>query len=93
MFSILSKISGISKLANYFESKIFPNKEEVLKTTIQVGTIRYRKCALKFMNDEGLYLDAKMIFKSYPVVFIPWSSIRETKKERLYGRKAIQMEF
>ena len=33
-FSILSKISGISKLANYFESKIFPNEEEILKTTI-----------------------------------------------------------
>ena len=93
MFSILSKISGISKLVNYFESKIFPNEEEVLKTTIQVGTIRYRKCALIFMNDEGLYLSAKMIFKSYPVVFIPWSSIREAKTERLYGRKAIQLEF
>jgi len=41
MFSILSKISGISKLVNYFESKTFPNEEEILKTTIQVGIIRY----------------------------------------------------
>lgn len=55
MFSILSKISGISKLVNYFESKTFPNEEE--------------------------------IFKSYPVMFIPWSSIKETKKARLYEGK------
>jgi hypothetical protein len=93
MFSILSKISGMSKLLNCFESKIFPNEEEILKTTIQVGAIRYRRCALIFMDNDGLYLSVKMIFKSYPVVFIPWSSIKETKKERLYGRKAIQLDF
>jgi hypothetical protein len=93
MFSILSKISGISKLLNYFESKTFPKEEDILNTTIQVGTIRYRRCALIFMDNEGLYLSAKMIFKSYPVIFIPWSSIKETKKEKLYGRKAIQLDF
>jgi len=93
MFSILSKTSGISKLVNYFESKTFPNEEEILKTTIQVGIIRYRKCALIFMDNEVLYLSVKMIFKRYPVKFIPWSSIKETKKERLYGRKAIQLDF
>ena len=93
MFSILSKNSGISKLVNYFESKTFPNEEEVLKTTIQVGIIRYRKCAFIFMDNEGLYLSVKMIFKSYPAMFIPWSSIKDTKKERLYGRKAIQLDF
>jgi hypothetical protein len=65
MFSILSKISGISKLVNYFESKTFPNEEEILKTTIQVGIERYRKCALIFMDNEGLYVSVKMIFKSY----------------------------
>ena len=93
MFLILSKISGISKLVTCFESKTFPNEEDILKTTIQVGTIRYRRCALIFMDNEGLYLSVKMIFKSYPVIFIPWSSFKETKKERLYGRKAIQLDF
>ena len=56
MFSILSKISGISKLVNSFESKTFPNQEKILKTTIQVGIIRHRKCALIFIDNEGLYL-------------------------------------
>jgi hypothetical protein len=93
MFLILSKISGISKLVNYFESKAFPNEEDILKTTIQIGKIRYRKCGLIFMDTKGLYLSVKMIFKSYPVIFIPWSSIKETIKERLYGRKAIQLDF
>jgi len=50
MFSILSKNTGISKLVNYFENKTFPNEEEILKTTIQVGTIGYRKCALIFLE-------------------------------------------
>jgi len=88
MFSILSKISGISKLVNCFESKTFPNEEDILKTTIQVGTIRYRRCALIFMDNEGLYLSAKMIFKSYPVIFIPWSSIKETKKRKIIWSKS-----
>lgn len=93
MVSIFSKISGISKLVNYFESKAFPNEKEILKTTLQVGNIRYRKCGFIFMDDEGFYLSIKMIFKKYPVIFIPWSSIIKTKKERLYGRKAIQLDF
>lgn len=93
MFSILSKISGISKLVDYFEIKAFPDEKEALKTTLQVGNIRYRKCGLIFMDNQGLYLSAKMIFKKYPVMFIPWASVKETKKEKLYGRKAIQLDF
>jgi hypothetical protein len=93
MFSIFSKIGGISKLVGYFESKPFPNEKEVLKTTIQVGKVRYRRCGFIFMDNQGLYLSAKMIFKKYPVMYIPWSSIKEIKKATLYGRKAIQMDF
>ena len=93
MVSIFSKTSGISKLVTCFERKAFPNEKEILKTTLQVGNIRYRKCGFIVMDNEGLYLSVKMIFKKYPVIFIPWSSIIKTKKERLYGRKAIQLDF
>lgn len=93
MVSIFSKLCGISKLIDYFESKPFPNEKDVLKTTIQVGNVRYRRCGLIFTDNQGLYLSAKMIFKTYPVMFIPWSSIKETKKDKLYGRKAVRLDF
>ena len=87
------KVNGFSRLAHFFEAKTFPVEAKILKTTIQVGYVRYRRCASIFMNKEGLYLGIKMIFKSYPVIYIPWASIRENKKAKLYGRKAIQLDF
>lgn len=86
-------MNGFSKLVDFFETRAFPVEEKVLKTTIQVGSVRYRKCAFIFADEEGLYLKVEMIFKNYPVVFIPWKSIREKRKASLYGRKAIQLEF
>jgi len=87
------KINGFSKLVNYFEVKAFPSGAIVLKTTIQVGFVRYRRCASIFINKEGLYVGIKMIFKNYPVIFIPWMSIKENKKAKLYGRSAIELDF
>ena len=87
------KINGLSKLVDFFETKTFPIEEKILKTTIQVGPVRYRKCAFLFIDNEGIYLKIKMIFKNYPPVFIPWTSIKENKKSSLYGLQAIQLDF
>jgi hypothetical protein len=87
------KINGLSKLVDFFETKTFPTDAKVLKTTIQVGIVRYRQCASICINKEGIYLRVKMIFKSYPIIFVPWSSVKERKDARLYGLKAIQLDF
>jgi hypothetical protein len=89
----LPGISGLSRLVDFFETKPFPAEEKVLKSTVQIGSIRYRQCAFIFADKAGLYLRIKTIFKSHPVIFIPWTSIREKRKASLYGRKAIQLEF
>lgn len=86
-------LRGMSKLVNYFETKTFPIEEKVVKTTIQVGLVRYRQCAFIFMDKKGIYLRVKMVFKSYPAVFIPWTAVKEKKEASLYGRKAIQLDF
>lgn len=87
------KIKAFSKLVNIFEAKPFPLEAKILKTTIQVGVVRYRRCAYLFFTKEGLYLSIKILFKNYPIIFIPWTSIEENRKARLYGRNAIQLNF
>ena len=92
-FSIFPRFKGMAELAAAFEAKSFPNEGKILKTTIKVGSVRYRKCASIFIDEKGIYLGVKYIFKAYPTIFIPWSAIKETKKATLYGLKATQLSF
>lgn len=88
--SIFFKINAVNRLANSFSTNNFPNDKAILKTTVQVGIMRYRRCAALCLEKEGLYLRIKFIFKSYPDIFIPWNYIKVAKKSRLYSMKAIQ---
>jgi hypothetical protein len=92
-FSFLPKIKGMAYLVNAFEAKPFPSGGEIRKTTIQVGTIRYRNCASFLIEKNGLYLKVKFIFRNYPAIFIPSTSIKETQPARLYGLSAIKFIF
>lgn len=92
-FSIFPRLKGMAELAAAFEAKPFPNAGKILKTTVKVGSVRYRKCASIFIDEKGFYLGAKYIFRAYPTIFIPWSAVKEVRKERLYGLKATQFSF
>jgi len=90
---LLSKLSGLSKLIDAFETDQFPSDAEILKTSVQIGGVRFRKCAAIQLNKKGIYLRITMIFKHYPPVFIPREAIKGTTKLKLYGRKAVQFDF
>ena len=87
------KINGFSGIAEFFEHASFPDKQNVFKTTIQVGAIRYRNCAFLYINNDGLFVKIKMVFKTHPTIFIPWNAFKEKKPATLYGLRAIEFVF
>ena len=92
-FSIFPKADGFARIVRSFEQKPFPAAAEVFRTTVQVGSIRYRQCASIYVDTSGLFIRIKYIFKNFPTTFIPWSSLKESKKSTLYGLGAIQFDF
>ena len=92
IFSILPK-AGIAKLVTAFKAEPFPISGKRLKTTLQVGSIRYRKCASIMIVKKGVYVEVKYVFRAYPTIFIPFASIKEIKQATLYGLKARQFIF
>jgi hypothetical protein len=93
LFSIFPKAKGFEQLVRTFEAKEFPEKGKIIKTTVQVGSVRYRRCASILMVEDGFYIRIKYVFKSYPTIFVPKNAIKESKKSKLYGRKAVGFTF
>lgn len=83
----------MDELVRTFKTDNVSNENLLLKTTIQIGHIRYRHCASITMNHIGFYLQVKFIFKHYPTIFIPWKALAGSKPARLYGRKALELFF
>ena len=92
-FPFFPKIKGMATLVAVFKAKPFPNERIIQKTTVKVGSVRYRKCASLFIDEKGLYLSVSYIFKAYPTIFIPWSTIENAGETTLYGMKAMQFRF
>ena len=93
LISRLVKTKGFTKIADSFEKRPFPKGGQIIQTSVQVGFIRYRRCAFILLDDKGIYIRIKYILKNFPTAFIPWNSIKETQKARLYGRSAIRFDF
>lgn len=87
------KTKGFAKIADFFEKKSFPAQGKTIKTSVQVGSIRYRHCASILFDNNGIYIHIKYIFKNFPTTFIPWNSIKETQQAKLYGLRAIRFDF
>ena len=87
------KAGGMSALVHQFQTSEEPHGTEIIKTTVQIGAVRYRQCSRLFFNANGFFLLTKFIFKHYPAIFIPWSMVKECRKSNLFGRKAVQLEL
>ena len=83
----------MSALVNQFQTDKEPHGTEITKTSVQVGAVRYRQCCKLLFNTDGFFLIIKFIFKKYPFIFIPWSSIKECRRSSLFGRKAFELEL
>ena len=90
LLSFLKSPRGLAQLIEVFGTAEFPPDTQPRKTTIQVGSIRYRRCAWIYSNQDGIYLRVQYIFKTYPVIFIPRGSVREVRPSTLFGSKALE---
>ena len=92
-FTLFGINNGFGKLVKSFEARPFPPGGKILKTTIQVGPIRYRQCTFITLGTDGIYLKVSYFFKEFPTIFISWNSVKTTRKTSLYGLPANQFDF
>lgn len=86
------KSGGIARLVDEYRSEEFgAGKGE--KKTVQIGSVRYRKCAFLMPGEAGLGLKIKFVFQDYPAVLVPWASFQGARETTLYGRKAVRLAF
>jgi hypothetical protein len=93
MSALFSKAGRMSALVNQFQTSDEPHGTEIAKTTVQIGAGRYRQCSRLFFNPDDFFLAIRFVFKRYPLIFIPWSMIKECRSSSLFGRKAVQLEL
>jgi hypothetical protein len=77
-------LSGWSKLVERYPAVYLPADQTLKHQTVQVGPVRFRRCATVHVASEGLYLRPDVFFRSYPPVLIPWSEIVDVQTSHIY---------
>ncbi len=90
MFSF-AKLSGLDDLARCYPSADPPPNRALPKQTVQIGPVRFKRCATVGAGAQGLHLQVKHLLSSYPPVLIPWQEIATVEETRLYRQKAMRL--
>jgi hypothetical protein len=90
---IFSRISGLNGLVEQFPVEEAPKGREFFKQTIQIGSVRFRKCVTVIIDASGLYLKVAPPLSRSSEVLIPWDDIKEVSPTRLYGRQASSLSL
>ena len=90
---IFSRISGLHRLVEQFPVEEAPKGKEFFKQTIQIGSVRFRKCTTVIIDANGLYLKVAPPLSRCSEVLIPWDEINEVSRTRLYGRQASNLSL
>lgn len=90
MFSF-AKMSGITALARCYPAADSPPDRIFPKQTVQIGPVRFKKCATVGMCPQGLHLQVKYWLAEYPPILIPWREIATVEETRLYWQKAMRL--
>ncbi len=88
-----NKLGGYDKLAERFPGGPEPAGPRWDRTCAEFGsTMRYDWCVTVIVAPDGLWLQARPPAQGVQAaVFVPWTSIRDARKARLYWRKAVRL--
>ena len=87
----LDRLSGWNQLAALYPARQAPAAWNWEHQTIRVGAVRYRRVMRIAVQAERLYLDEAGVPR-HPVLYIPWSELRNPAASRLYGQAAVKLE-
>jgi len=88
---VFDKLSGWNGLAALYRAPCPPPVWHWKHQTVKVGAVRYRRSMHVAAPPEGLWLAEAGLLR-HPVLFIPWSELRNPAETRFYGRRAVRLE-
>ncbi len=102
LYSIFARISGWGALAPRYGATIEPEGRKLMRQTVKVGAVRWRRCVTVVLSPQGMYLaldsglrvPVLLAIRKHPPVLIPWSEFKAPRKGRLYlGWQAVQLSI
>lgn len=89
---IFKQGGGWNKLTESYAARGQPEGDIYTKQTVQIGAVRYRRCATVYIGPQGLYLSAHVsVLPSYPPLFIPWGEFKRVQETILYWQRAFRL--
>jgi hypothetical protein len=91
IFKILSNISGLSKLADRYKTDLNPANLSLTGQTIQIGMVKFRRCADFQVDESGLFLQIKIPLWKTRKILIPWKDLKHTGYTKIYSEPAVSL--
>jgi len=91
MYRLFARASGLDRLVARFPAVTGPAGTKLTRQTVMIGPVVYRRCVTAHVAAEGLYLHVCPPFRSYPLLFIPWSEISAVHSAILHWQKGLRL--
>lgn len=93
MLRVFGRVSGLNRLGQVYPAPGAPAGPVLAGQTVQIGTVRYRRCVTVNVSDAGLYLWARPILTRHQPILIPWSEVRQVQETMLYWQRAMRLSI
>jgi hypothetical protein len=90
---LFARLSGLSKIIEHYSTSRTSQGEKLVKQTIQIGAVRYRKCVFIDIDTQGFYFCIRTVFGKCPQIFLPWDEFGNIRESEIYGKKAKQFSI
>lgn len=89
IFTILSNISGLSKLVDSYNTDLNPDNLSLTGQTIQIGMVKYRNCVSFRADEAGLFLQINVPLWKSRKLLIPWKELSQAGFTKIYRESAV----
>lgn len=93
MSALFKRRSGYARLAaDYPAPRGAPEGRRLPGQTVQFGAVRYTRCVMLAVGDDGLYLqvESRALGRHAPIV-VPWEAVRSTRPATIRMRDAVEL--
>lgn len=93
MYRLFAHLSGLDPLVDLYPASTDPTGVKYIWQTVQIGPVVYRRCVTAHVGAEGLYLQVRPPFRSYPLLFTPWSEVSAVHTATLHWQRALRLSI
>lgn len=93
MYRLFARASGLDRLLARYPAGTDPTGTTLTWQTVMIGPVVYRRCVTAHVAAEGLYLQARPPFRSYALLFIPWSEVSSVHSAILHWQRGLRLSI